>query len=258
MILDHPIIGERYFFPRPDPIDRPFWVDAGAARLACHYAASPVGDLTFVHFHGNGEVVADYLPDYVDAILMLGLNVCMVEYRGYGASTGVPALGAMLDDADAVIDALGVPAARLIVYGRSVGSLYALELASRHPEIAGLVLESSIADLHERLLLRVTPDELGVTDRALAAEIAERFDHRAKLAGYRGPLLVMHAVDDDLVDPAHGQRHFQWAGSAEDDKQLVLFDYGGHNALIAANWPRYLGTLEEFVTRVRGRRETPQ
>ena len=253
MILDHPTISERYFFPRHESFDRPFWVDAGDVRLACYYAGTPAGDLTFVHFHGNGEVVADYLPDYVDAMLMLGLNVCLVEYRGYGASTGVPALCAMLDDVDAVVAALAVPAERLIVYGRSVGSLYALELAHRHPGIAGLVLESSIADLHERLLLRVTPEELGVTEQALAAAVAERFDHRAKLGSYRGPLLVMHALDDDLVDPAHGQLHFQWAGSADHDKELVLFDYGGHNALMAANWPRYVGTLEAFVTRIRRR-----
>ena len=247
MILDHPIIGERYFFPRREQLDQPFVVECDGAALACYHAPAPAGALTFVHFHGNGEVVADYVPDYADAIAAMGLGVCLVEYRGYGGSTGTPALAAMLDDVDQVVDALALPTRELVVYGRSVGSLYALELAHRHPDLAGLVLESGIADLLERLLLRVTPAELGVTSGALAAAVAERFDHRAKLAGYRGPLLVLHARDDDMVDWSHARKHFDWAASAAADKELVLFEYGGHNALMSANWPRYLATLEAFV-----------
>jgi pimeloyl-ACP methyl ester carboxylesterase len=250
VILDHPIISERYFFPRADAIDQPFVVNCDGAKLACYLARQPGAKKTFVHFHGNGEVVADYLPDYTGVVAAMNVNVCMVEYRGYGGSTGTPELARMLDDVDRVFAALGVAESDLFVYGRSVGSLYAVELAHRHPGIAGLILESSIADLHERLLLRVSPEELGVTGDELAAEVASHFDHRAKLGAYKNPLLVMHARDDELVDWSHAQRHHDWAGSAK--KELVYFDYGGHNALMGANWPRYVSTLEEFVVRLSG------
>ena len=250
MILDHPIISERYFFPRADAIDHPFVVSCDGAQLACYLARQPTAKKTFVHFHGNGEVVADYLPDYTGVIASMNVNVCMVEYRGYGGSSGRPELARMLDDVDCVLAALGAAASDIIVYGRSVGSLYAVELAHRHPDIAGLILESSIADLHERLLLRVTPAELGVTAGELASAVASRFDHRAKLAAYENPLLVMHARDDELVDWTHAQRHHDWAGSAK--KELLYFDYGGHNALMGANWPRYVSTVEEFVVRLCG------
>ena len=92
----------------------------------------------------------------------MGWDLLLAEYRGYGGSTGEPLLGRMLDDVEAVLRAAGPPE-RLVVFGRSVGSLFALEAVARCPGVAGLVLESAIADPLERLLLRVTPRELGVT-----------------------------------------------------------------------------------------------
>src|SRR5512140_1585834 len=59
-LLDHPLIGERYFYPRPAPPRSRLDVDAGDAVLACAlHRADPDGH-TVVHFHGNGEVVADW------------------------------------------------------------------------------------------------------------------------------------------------------------------------------------------------------
>ena len=54
----------------------------------------------------------------------------LAEYRGYGGSTGEPSLVAMLDDVDAIFSALGRPAGELVVYGRSIGSIYAIEFAT--------------------------------------------------------------------------------------------------------------------------------
>ena len=77
---------------------------------------------------------------------------------------------------------------------------------------------------------------------------AGRMNHQQKLAGYTGPLMVMHARDDDLVTPDHAERNHGWAGS--DDKDLVWFDRGGHNGLMAFNFPAYLSHLRGFLARV--------
>ena len=251
MLLDDTTISTRYFFPRRAPIADPFEVVVrGGAVLACHHSAPHANAKTFLHFHGNGEVVADYMGDYVEAINAMGLNVLLAEYRGYGGSTGEPAMASMLGDVDDIVRTLAVPDDQLIVYGRSVGSLYAIELAHRHGGIAGLVIESGIADLLERLLVRVEPRELGVSGEELRTAVAESFDHEAKLGAYLGPLLVIHAQDDDLVDWSHGRRNHQWAGSAQ--KELLVFQSGGHNALMAANWERYLRGLRRFLTAIGG------
>ncbi|MEM9491386.1 MAG: alpha/beta hydrolase [Myxococcota bacterium] len=252
MLLDDPTIAERLFFPRRAPLAQPFMVQCDGAELACHRRPASAegssgnsGHRTFVHFHGNGEVVADYVDDYVAAIAELGLEVFMAEYRGYGGSTGSPAAARMLDDVDAIFAAVARPAEQVVVYGRSIGSIYAIELARRQPGIAGLIIESGIADVLERLLVRITPRELGVSRAELEEAVTAAFDHRSKLAAYTGPLLVMHARDDDLIDVRHAEQNYEWAGGAA--KELVLFERGGHNAIMAANWPEYIATIERFV-----------
>ena len=244
-LLDHPLITERYFFPRSVPLREPLFVECAGARLACWHAPAAAGQKTLVHFHGNGEVVADYVPEYADAIGGLGVGVFLAEYRGYGGSTGVPELGKMLGDVEAVYRALGLAADQLVVYGRSVGALFAVELARRHPQIAGLILESGVADVLQRLQVRVHARELGISQQELADTVAERLDHRAKLRDYQGGLLVLHARDDDLVTPDHAQLHFDWAGTAS--KALVWFDRGGHNGLLAGNFPAYVDALQGFL-----------
>jgi pimeloyl-ACP methyl ester carboxylesterase len=108
-ILDHHLISQRYFFPRQDQPADPFWVDCGDARLACVYhEVSPLAK-TIVHFHGNGEVVADYLDGFTELLGRMGCNCLLVEFRGYGGSSGQPQLGRMLDDVTTVIDAIGKP-----------------------------------------------------------------------------------------------------------------------------------------------------
>ncbi len=249
-LLDHPLISERYFFPRAARPRARLDVDAGDATLACALHRSDPEGKVVVHFHGNGEVVADWQDGFPEVIARMGWDLLLAEYRGYGASTGEPALGRMLDDVAAVLRAAGPPE-RVVVFGRSVGSLFALEAVARAPAVAGLVLESAIADPLERLLLRVSPRELGVDAAAFEAAVAARLDHRAKLAGYRGPVLVMHTRHDGLVDVSHAERLAAWAGERAD---LHVFEEGDHNSILAENQEAYLGLVEGFLARVAGGR----
>jgi pimeloyl-ACP methyl ester carboxylesterase len=235
------------FFPRATAVADPFWVRTpDGAALACHRAA-PHGDApTVIHFHGNGEVVADYVPTFANLMVGLGVNVIFAEYRGYGASSGRPSLSAVLDDAEAVLRAARQPPDRVIAYGRSMGSYAAIELASRHP-LAGLVIESGIADPLERVLLRVTPDELEVAAPALAAEVEQLLDHQRKLERHRAPILVLHAVRDEIVDASHAVRLASWAAS--EDRELVLLPRGGHNDVLGQNHAAYLKSLSAFFLR---------
>ncbi len=246
-LLDHPLISERYFFPRAARPASRLDVDAGDATLACAlHRADPEGHV-LVHFHGNGEVVADWQDGLPEVIGQLGWDLLLAEYRGYGASTGEPMLGRMLEDVGAVMSAAGPPE-KVVVFGRSVGSLFALEAVARCPGVAGLVLESGIADPLERLLLRVTPREMGVDAATFQAAVAARLDHRAKLARYPGPVLVMHTRHDGLVDVSHGERLAAWAGGRA---TLKIFEDGDHNSILFENQEEYFALLAAFLARVR-------
>jgi hypothetical protein len=246
-LLDHPLLAGRYFFPRRARPRSRLDVDVGDAVLACALHRSDPEGHVVVHFHGNGEVVADW-QDGLDAVLGgLDWDLLLAEYRGYGGSTGEPRLGRMLSDVEPVLRVAGSPG-QVVVFGRSVGSIFALEAVSRFPGIAGLVLESAIADPLERLLLRVEPEELGVDAAALRAAVRSRLDHRAKISAYRGPVLILHARHDGLVDAGHAERLAAWAGGPV---RKVILEHGDHNSILAENQERYLEELAAFLARVR-------
>ena len=244
-LLDHPLISQRYFFPRAGVIADPFWVDCGDARLACSYHECDPAAKTLVHFHGNGEIVDDWRRGFVQLLQRMGCNCLLAELRGYGQSSGEPQLGKMLADVVPIVESLQRPEEELIFFGRSVGSIFAIEAASRFPRAAGLVLESGVADVLERLLLRVTPAELGVSAQQLETEVSRHLDHRRKLAGYPGPVLVLHTEHDGLVDVSHGRRLHDWAPGR---KTLRIFPRGDHNNIMFMNSREYFTLLEEFIT----------
>ncbi|HET7752940.1 MAG TPA: alpha/beta hydrolase [Anaeromyxobacteraceae bacterium] len=246
-VLDHPLISERYFFPRKDRVASPFLVEVDGATLACAFRKVAADAPTVVHFHGNGEVVGDWDDGFVRWLGSLGWSVLLAEYRGYGMSTGSPQLGRMLDDVERVVKASGVPPERIVFFGRSVGSLFALEAVSRFPRAAGLVIESGIADVQQRLALRVDASELGVPRSTFEAAIRERLDQRAKIAGYRGPVLILHTRDDGLVDVSHAR---DLASAAGGPVTLRIFERGDHNSILTVNEAEYRAAVAEFLKKV--------
>jgi alpha-beta hydrolase superfamily lysophospholipase len=249
-VLDHDELSARYFFPRPDEPSDPWRVEADGAVLVGWRREVHPGARWVLHFHGNGELVTDYLPALADAFAALGVNPAFGEYRGYGGSTGSPNLPDLLEDAEATFAGLGVPASRVVVFGRSIGSLCALEIASRHPDLGGVIIESGIADMLERILMRVTPEQIGMTEDELVEELARRYDHEAKLGAYAGPLLVLHAEADSMVDASHAERLHRWSAADEATKRLVLLPEGDHNDIFSANREQYWQEVRDFFARL--------
>lgn len=245
-LLNHPVISERYFFPRSGspPAFRDFVAPDGI-RLRCFEHRPHPGAKTLIHYHGNGEIVSDYLHDFVEAVGGLGVNLLLVEYRGYGGSSGRPELAKMLNDVAVVREGCGLTPEETFIYGRSVGAIFAVEWAAQEPRIAGLILESGVADPRQRLEIRLAPEDLGVSSEVFEKACREKLDHQQKLSQYFGPLLVLHAAGDSLVEASHAHQHMEWTPG--EDKTLVLYPRGDHNTILEANWNEYLGHLRDFV-----------
>lgn len=244
-ILDHPLIAERYFFPRPDRFEDPFWVDCGDAKLGCYYHRKYPDSKTIVFFHGNGEVVADYIELYVPVFDQMGYNCFLAEYRGYGMSTGTVAMGTMLKDVERVIETINLPHERLVLFGRSIGSLFALHGVGCFPGTAGLIVESGIADILERLLLRVHPAEMGTTTEAMRKEVEKYINQKDKLAGFKGSTLILHARGDSLIHYSHGERLYEWA---PEPREIKIFDRGDHNDILMENVKEYFQLIYRFLS----------
>lgn len=244
-ILDTPAISGSYLFPQDRSVAEPFVVQVGDVELACYRKVIDSGQNTLIHFHGNGEAVADYVPFWADLLADMGLNSLFVEYREYGNSAGSAQLVAMLGDGEAVMQAADISPETAIVFGRSIGSLYAIELARRQKNVAGLIIESGIADPSERFLTRADLVSTGMDVAAVRTEVKAHFDHEQKLSCYANPLLILHAVGDNLIDISHAERNFAWSVSPV--KQLVRFPHGNHNTIFPANLNEYVDAVRSFV-----------
>jgi pimeloyl-ACP methyl ester carboxylesterase len=243
-LLNHPLISQRYFFPRRGFLSEPYMIAVDGAQLACYYHEVDPQARTLVHFHGNGEIVDDWRGGFVEAIAGAGLNCFLAEYRGYGMSTGEPQLGKMLADVEATIAALQLAPEQLIIFGRSVGAIFALEAVRLFPDVAGLVIESGIADVRERLLLRIHPQELGVSLAEFDAIVDGYLNHQRKMAAYPGPVLIMHTRNDGLVSARHAEKLYEWAAGP---KELKIFADGDHNDIMFVNAPEYFSAVHRFV-----------
>jgi len=105
-------------------------------------------------------------------------------------------------------------------------------------------LESGVADVLERLLLRVTAAEIGVSIAEFKTTVDRGLNHQRKMASYSGPVLVMHTQDDGLVDVSHGQRLYDWAPGK---KKLKVFPQGNHIDIMYVNAREYFGLVAEFI-----------
>ncbi len=243
-ILDHPALTSRYFYPLRNRFDDPFYVQGEGFRLGCRYRRVSADLPTIIHFHGNGETVEDYLGDFEERIAAMGANLLLAEYRGYGMSDGEPGLTAMLDDVRLVTEASGVAPEKIIFFGRSLGSLYAVHGVSLYPQAAGLIVESGLAEPLERILVRVEPEEVGATTATLKEAVARHLNQKEKIASFGGRVLIMHARNDDLVSVSHAENIYRWA---REPKELLIFERGDHNTIMAANAALYFRAVEKFI-----------
>jgi fermentation-respiration switch protein FrsA (DUF1100 family) len=191
-------------------------------------------------FNGNaGNLSESGRPIHYTGLRRLGLNLLVFDYRGYGESAGVPTEQGLYRDADAAYRYLreirGIAASRIVIFGHSLGSAVAVDLASRVPA-AGLILEGALTSVVDR------GQELYpyIPVRWLAAS---RFASLEKMASVRVPKLFLHAAADNIIPLAHGRRLYD---AAPPPKTFVELQ-GGHGDAFDVDSARYFGSIAEFL-----------
>jgi len=241
-LFDSRDFNERLFFPRrdrsvPPEGSRELEVVVGDATLHVRCYPPMPARPTVLLFHGNGEVVSDYDPQ-AEYFARAGANLAVMDYRGYGRSTGTPTLRSALEDAHRVVAEVR-SAAPVIVMGRSLGSACAADLYGASPEgVIGFIIESGFVDLDALIRRRglTPPKELRPEDRTA-------FDPGRKLAKGRAPLLVLHGADDTMIAPDEARRIYAAAGTSQ--KELVIIADHGHNDVSMS--PDYWAAISRFV-----------
>jgi fermentation-respiration switch protein FrsA (DUF1100 family) len=206
---------------------------------------------TLLFFHGN----AGNISHRMESVLIfnhLGLNVLIVDYRGYGRSSGKPGEQGTYRDARAAWDYLveqrHVPPTRIVIFGRSLGAAVGAWLASR-PDVrpAGVIIESSFSSGLDmgRQLYPLLPVQLITRIGYPVREYVTRF---------RAPVLVAHSRHDEIIPFSMGQIIFD---AAPEPKSFLEMD-GDHNAGFWISREKYVPALDDFLRSVLGPlRQTP-
>jgi fermentation-respiration switch protein FrsA (DUF1100 family) len=197
-----------------------WWIPARATPARGHV----------LFFHGNAGNVSHRL-DHARTLTAAGLDVLLLDYRGYGRSTGRPSEEGLHRDARAARTALvaggQVDPARLVYMGESLGGAVALRLALDEPPLA-CVLQSTFTSLRD-----VAREHYPA---ALSALAGDAYPNLERIALLRAPVLILHGDVDEIVPVTHGEALF---AAAHDPRRLRVVPGAGHNDLVHSMGPSY-------------------
>jgi uncharacterized protein len=220
------------------------WLNIGNEKVhAWWIPSSEESAPVLLYFHGNGSNNGD-LIDIATIFHNLNLSLLLVDYRGYGKSTPTfPNEYKVYQDALAGWEYLTknrqIKPEHIFVYGHSLGGAVAIELATKHPEMAGLIIESTFTSIKDMAsldeFLQIFPLNLIVT---------QRFNSLAKIKSLETPLLILHGANDEIIPVSMSEKLFN---TAPQPKQLVIIPQARHNDLPLVGGERYFDSLKQFI-----------
>ena len=200
-------------------------------------------DKTVIYYGGNGFLMMKSRP-LINAYADVPVHLLMIDYRGYGRSTGEPTVDGVKTDVKAAYNFaktnLPVEPGPIYVHGHSMGSFLAAYIADSE-DVAGYILESPITEVDgwtKRLvpwLLRpfVTFDIAEPVKTQNNIESVQRIDK---------PLLVIGGDQDEITPFRMAEELHEISSSGE--KTLVRIEDGNHNDL--PTFDTYKSALSEF------------
>ena len=226
----------------------PVWIafdpqeDDKPARLHALWLANDNPDApVLLYLHGARWDVTGSAPR-VRRMAAQGFSVLAIDYRGFGKSSGadvLPSEASAYEDAKVAWEwiAREHPAQRRYIFGHSLGSAIAVELASQVDDASGLIVEgsfTSIPAVFESMRWGWLP---------LTGLITQRFDAASRIGKVRVPALVVHGSDDSLIPSRLGRALYEQAPAP---KRFVLVEGGSHHNANALGQAQYAQALREL------------
>lgn len=199
-------------------------------------------EMVLLWFHGNaGNISHRY--GMIRAVMPLRVNVFIIDYRGYGKSEGRPSEAGLYLDARAAWDYLiehrGISADRIIIFGKSLGSAPAIDLAAQTSP-AGLIVQSGFTSVAD-----VAATILPFFPRFL---LRTKMESQRKIPDVRCPKLFVHSPADEIIPYRLGRRLFE---AASEPKQFYEVTGASHNDTFEVGGRKYLETLQRFIQAAR-------
>ncbi len=240
------------FFPHRDLVATPerwgllyedIYLDTrDGVRLHGWYIPHEKAEEVVLFLHGNGGNIS-HRGDSIEIFHRLGLNLLIIDYRGYGKSEGSPDEQGLYEDARTawryLVGARQFRGDQITIFARSIGTAVATQLAAelamkRGPE--KLILESAFSrsrDMADRMLPLIS--------RLVVMRYP--FDSMGRIQDINARLLMLHSPDDEIIPYSMGERLYR---AANQPKQFVRLR-GDHNHGFMLSQPEYEHALDRFI-----------
>lgn len=195
----------------------------GLSLYSWYKPASSPENPTIVWFHGNASNV------YITAMrtrpyMENGYGLLAVEYRGYSGNPGSPTEQGLYADARAHIAWLmqnGVPENNIVVYGESIGTGPAVQMAVEFPALRAVVLESPFTSTIDAAAFHYP-------FAPVKWLIKDRYENLSKIQNVKSPIVIVYGDLDGVIPHSMGAKLFK---EAPEPKSLIVIPGGGHNNL---------------------------
>jgi fermentation-respiration switch protein FrsA (DUF1100 family) len=205
--------------------------------------SEPDSHAVMIWFHGNAGNIGHRVENLLRFHDELGVSVFIFDYREYGRSEGSVSEEGTYRDAEAALDVVksrtGLPAARILYFGRSLGAAVAVELALKAPPRA-LILETPMTSIREMARTHYPYLPVGPLIRT-------EYDSLAKIGKIRVPLLILHGDRDEIVPIDQGRRLFE---AANPPKEFYAIPGASHNDTYVVGGPPYWEAWKRFLARL--------
>lgn len=188
--------------------------------------------------HGNFGNISLRM-DIIEGLYSLGYSIFIFDYRGFGRSNGIPSEKGLYNDVLGAYNYLkgrGYESTDIIVFGRSLGGVVAIFLASLIKDFRGLIVDSSFSSSQD-----LSYDLLGF--RLPRFIISNKLESIKRIKDIKIPKLIIHSENDDLIPFHHGKRLFEMAGAPK----TFLKIKGLHNTSIRDSKDIYMTGIKKFL-----------
>eukprot|EP00472_Partenskyella_glossopodia_P003037 CAMPEP_0197526054 /NCGR_PEP_ID=MMETSP1318-20131121/16098_1 /TAXON_ID=552666 /ORGANISM="Partenskyella glossopodia, Strain RCC365" /LENGTH=296 /DNA_ID=CAMNT_0043080007 /DNA_START=218 /DNA_END=1108 /DNA_ORIENTATION=+ len=216
-----------------------------------------------LYLHGNAGNIGHRLHGLRELYFAVKCNIFILDYRGYGNSSGSPSETGLILDAKAalkyVTERAPVDSENILVFGRSLGGAVAIALAEKHQEkIRGLIVENTFTCIDEMatvIFSRIVKMSVEQANKyikpLLYCYLTSPWRSYKRIGSIQIPILFYSGLKDQLIPPAQMQELYSAANKAV-IKWMHTVEDGDHNNTVEKGGEGYFTKFCEFRTKVVG------
>ena len=209
-------------------------------RINGWFISNPKAKYTLLFFHGNAGNIGDRI-DKLQLLYQVGLNIFIIDYRGFGRSQGSPSESGFYRDAlaayDYLLNTINVKPEQIVLYGESLGTAIAVDLGFNR-EVKALILEGAFSCGRD-MAVKIYP----FLPRFI---FSNSFDSLTKIKEINAPKLFIHSRNDEIVPFNLAKKLYNHARGPKEFLEIE----GDHNNAFLSSRRLYVSSIRAFIEKL--------